>query len=100
MKLAEVAPPEIVTVAGGLAAMSLLESETAVPVEGAGALNVTVPVAEVPPTTELGFKATDIRFAGLTVRSAVVPTPDACAETTAMAWTLTGIVLTVNVAEV
>ena len=51
-----VAPAAIVTLAGTLAAVVLLlESATCAPPAGAGPLNVTVPVDELPPTTLVGF---------------------------------------------
>ena len=54
MKVAEVEPPETVTVAG-TETLGLLEVRfTTVPPEGAAALNVTVPSEFVPPTTAAG----------------------------------------------
>ena len=51
-----VAPPGIVTLAGTLAARGSWDSIlTATPPAGAAALNVTVPVEGVPPTTLVGF---------------------------------------------
>ena len=43
-KLALLAPAGMVTLAGGLAALLLLESATCAPPAGAAALSVTVPV--------------------------------------------------------
>ena len=51
-----VAPAAIVTLAGTRATVVLLlESATCAPPAGAGPLNVTVPVDELPPTTLVGF---------------------------------------------
>src|SRR5215469_12242722 len=56
VKLALVAPAGMVTVAGTLAALLLLDSATCAPPEGAAALSVTVPVEIcTPPTTLVGF---------------------------------------------
>jgi hypothetical protein len=52
-------PPATVIVAGTLAAESLLDRETKSPPEGAGPLNVTVPVAEEPAVTLDGLIDTD-----------------------------------------
>src|SRR5258707_15107130 len=50
------APAAIVTLAGTLAAVVLLlESATCAPPAGAGALNVNVPLHELPPTPLVGF---------------------------------------------
>src|SRR6267378_6801379 len=59
VKLAALAPSGTVTLAGTRAApVSLLESDTTAPPEGAGPLSVTVPVDDcVPPVTLVGFSA-------------------------------------------
>ena len=65
MKVALVAPTGTVTLASTLAtALLLLESVTSAPPEGAAAVKVTVPVEELPPTTEAGFTLTADRLAG------------------------------------
>src|SRR2546425_348908 len=62
VKVALVAPAATVTLEGTLAAVVLLlESVTCAPAEGAGPLNVTVPVEEFPPVTLVGFNESDER---------------------------------------
>ena len=60
-----VAPAATVTLAGTLAAVVLLlESATCAPPDGAGPLNVTVPVDEFPPVTLVGFTETEASEVG------------------------------------
>jgi hypothetical protein len=60
-----VAPAATVTLEGTLAAVVLLlESVTCAPPVGAGPLNVTVPVEELPPVTLVGFSESEEREAG------------------------------------
>ena len=56
VKFALVAPAGTVTLAGAVVALELSESETVAPPLGAAALNVTVPVDALPPTTLLGLR--------------------------------------------
>jgi hypothetical protein len=67
VKVALVAPAATVTDAGTVAAaVLLLANVTTAPSLGAGALSITVPVAELPPVTLAGLTAsdeTDGRFA-------------------------------------
>jgi hypothetical protein len=58
VKVALVAPAGTVTLAGTVAAVELSESDTAAPPAGAAAVNVTVPVDELPPTTLVGLTDT------------------------------------------
>jgi hypothetical protein len=51
VKVALVTPAGTVTVAGTVVALELAESDTDAPLAGAAALNVTVPVEELPPAT-------------------------------------------------
>jgi hypothetical protein len=69
VKVAVVALAATVTLAGTVAAGLLLLSATTMPPVGAGPLSVTVPVDGLPPTTLLGFTATEdkVTGAGVTV---------------------------------
>jgi hypothetical protein len=60
-KVAEVAFAGIVMLAGTVAiVLSLVLSTTVAPDEGAGPLKVTVPVDELPPSTDVGLKVTEL----------------------------------------
>jgi hypothetical protein len=60
VKVAVVAPAEMVTLAGTVAtAVLLLESETVAPPYGAAPLRVIVPVDDDPPLTLLGLTVTE-----------------------------------------
>ena len=101
LKVALVAPATTVTLEGTVAAAVLLDSVTAAPPDGAGAVKVTVPVEEPPPPTVAGLRDTAESFApvdGFTVRVAlrVVPFNEAVMVTVLVAITVP--VLTVNVA--
>jgi len=105
VKLALVVPAATVTLAGVLAApVLLLDSETTAPPDGAGPLNVTVPVELcVPPVTVVGFKLRAERVigggaAGLTVNVAVLVVPPYDAVIVTAVDAVTALVLTVNVA--
>ena len=76
VKLIEVAPAGTVVNDGTVATeVLLLARVTMAPPEGAGAVRVTVPVAEVPPSTAVGFKVNVESAGGLTVKVAVFVTP-------------------------
>ena len=61
VKVAVVALAATVTLAGTCAAaVLLLKRFTTAPAAGAGPLIVTVPVAEVPPTTDDGLRVTEV----------------------------------------
>ena len=49
----------------------LLLSATKAPEEGAGPFRVTVPLDELPPTTEFGLKVSEITWGGVTVSPVV-----------------------------
>lgn len=74
VKVAEVAPEGIVTVAGAVAEMSALDSVTTAPPPGPepGALpfRVTVPLEVFPPITLAGLTVKDEGTAGLTINPA------------------------------
>ena len=55
VKVALVAPAGTVTLAGTVVVLELAESDTDAPPAGAAALNVTVPVEELPPATLVGL---------------------------------------------
>jgi hypothetical protein len=59
VKVALVAPSATVTLAGVVAAELLSDRETTNPPDGAAALNLTVPLDELPPTTLLGLTETE-----------------------------------------
>ncbi len=82
VNVALAAPAATVTLAGTLAAaVLLLESVTSAPPDGAGPLNVTVPVEDcVPPITLVGLSVREESVtagggAGATVIEAVLVTP-------------------------
>jgi len=61
VKVAEFAFAGTVMLAGTAAVvLSLLLSTTVAPDEGAGPLNVTAPVDELPPSTDVGLKVTEL----------------------------------------
>jgi hypothetical protein len=57
--VALVEPAGTSTLAGADAAAELSDSDTVTPPLGAAALNVTVPLEELPPTTLVGFSDTE-----------------------------------------
>jgi hypothetical protein len=77
-------PAATVTVLGTVAAELPLDKETAVPPGPAGPLRVAVPVEELPPVTEAGFKLIEAKVAGAIVRLAVLVVPETEAEMAAI----------------
>jgi len=84
VKLALLDPEATVTLAGTVVALELSESDTTAPPFGAGALNVTVPVEELPPATLVGLTVTAERAgagaASFTVIAENWNTPSMAAE--------------------
>jgi hypothetical protein len=74
-KVAEDAPAGTVTVEGTTAFALLLLRATSAPPEGLGPVNFTVPVAELPDTTDVGLIDNDKSPAGFMVSVAVLVTP-------------------------
>jgi hypothetical protein len=65
VNVALVAPGATVTLDGTVATeVSLLESATCAPPDGAGPLSVTVPAEESPPVTVVGFSVSEDRETG------------------------------------
>src|SRR6059036_406021 len=109
VKVALMAPAGTMILTGTVAAVELHESETVPPPLSAGALKVTVPVAEVPPTTLVGLNDTVERTGpgggggaaggGLRFRAARMNTPSVPVMMTCVG-TPTTLVFTVKVAMV
>lgn len=64
MKVAEVAPPGIFTLAGTVAAEPLEDKEMTKPPVGATDVSVTLPVLDLPPTTDVGLRVSDLTVGG------------------------------------
>ena len=81
---AVLAPGATVTPAGTLAIALSLLNDTVMPLPVAGAVSVTVPVAEEPPVTDSGemLRFDKVGFADVTVKRAVTLTPPALAVIT------------------
>jgi len=99
-KLAVVDPAATVTVVGTVAAELPLDRVTIVPPAAAGPLNVTVPVEEAPPDTDVGFNVTEATVTGLIVKVAVNDTVPDVAVMVAATGAETPTVFTVNVPDV
>ena len=100
VKVLDVAPAATVTVAGTTALELSDERLTVSPPIGAGPLNVTVPVEEVPPTTETGATVKPLGTGGVMLRTEFTVTPLAVAEMVAFVTTATAEVPIGNVAVV
>jgi hypothetical protein len=64
VNVADVLPALTVTEEGTAATVELLDKLILAPPVGAADDSVTVPVEEVPPVTEVGFRLMDVRVAG------------------------------------
>jgi len=100
VKFAVVAPAATVTEAGTVADAELLVRATLSTPVGAAELNVTVPVEEFPPTTEVGLKASEDTVGAVIVSVAVALVLFAVAVIVAVVFVATAVVVTVNVAVV
>ena len=105
VNVAVAAPAGTVTLGGVDAAVESVESDTATPPLGAGALNVTVPVEEVPPVTLDGVSVSDVSVTvggggepGSTHRTGWSPFPSLQTVSCTGVELLTAWVVTVNVA--
>jgi hypothetical protein len=81
VKVAEVAPADTLTLEGTEARLDFeLDNATTAPPEPAAAVNVTLPVAEVPPVTEVGLMEIEpsaaVAAVGFTVNVAVLLAPE------------------------
>lgn len=92
-------PAAIVTLVGTVAAALSLASVTTTPAVGAGPLNVTVPVAGEPPTSDDGEMLNAVRTGGLIASGTDADAPFAAAEIVAEIADVTALVVTLNVAE-
>ena len=96
VKVAVVAPAATVTLAGTCAVAELLESATTAPPVGAAPANVTVPVDELPPSTEAGL--TETALSDLVTARLAVFVPPYVAEIVAVVFAETTAVVTLKVA--
>jgi len=98
VKVADVEPAGIVTLAGTTALGEFDEIVKAAPPGPAWPLSKTVPVADIPPRTEEGEMVNPLIEAGVIVRLAVFVVPARVAEMFANVAAVTPDVVTVNVA--
>ena len=76
VKVAVVALPATVTLAGTCAAEGLLlDNVTTAPPVGAGPVKVTVPIEVAPPGTDVGLSLTELRAGRFTAKDAVCVAP-------------------------
>jgi len=100
VNVALVCPAAIVTVVGTDAKVPLLVKPTVAPPVGAGVARVTVPVDEVPPTTEVGLSVNEERTGTVIVSPAETDFPPAVAVIVTFVSADTARVVTVKVAVV
>jgi len=98
VNVAVVLPLGTVTDAGTVAELLLLVSVTTSPPGPAASLSVSVPIALLPPRTEVGVTVKDPRPQGLIVRIAVADTPFNTAVMVVVSGELKPAVVTVKVA--
>jgi hypothetical protein len=98
--VAVIDPAGTVTEEGTVAYALLLDSEMTAPEEGAGPVNVTVPVDEVPPLTVSGLSEIELSVAAVTVRLDVLVTVPSVAEIVEVVEEATAYVARVKVAVV
>lgn len=101
-KIAVLAPAATATEVGTVATDALLPVRfTTIPPAGAAALSVTVPVADPPPNTEVGFSVTPARVrVGVMLRFEKTESPAYVADMTTVVAVETLVVFTVKVAAV
>src|SRR5271165_4640196 len=100
VKVAAVAPAATVTLAGTwITAALLLDNATTAPAEGAGPFSATVPVAEFPPSTDVGLTETLLSVAAATVSVALAVAPSVPVILTGVS-AATALVVMVKVADV
>jgi len=76
VRVVAVLPAGTVTLAGTVAtAVELLVRVTTAPPDGAGPVKATVPVDDVPPFTEVGFKLSEVSVAAVTVKVVLFVAP-------------------------
>jgi len=97
VNVADVLPAAIVTVFGAVAFELLQESAITRPPVGAAEVMVTVPVDDLPPTTDAGLTVSDLIVGGLTVSEPVAEAPFKLPVTVAVIALATATVLAVNV---
>ena len=98
--VADVAPAGIVTVAGTLTALWLLESVIWMPPEGATPSRVSVPVTDVPPGALEELIEKRVSDTAFSVRASSTDEAGALAITMAVVFVATDLVVTANVIEV
>ena len=93
-------PAGIVTVFGKVTVVRLLVNLMSHPPAGAGPLRVAVPMTVPPPKTDGGFRVTETKASGTSVRTVVWVVVPKVAESVTVCALVTGVVVMLNVAEV